>query len=369
MKSITTFTSKLIIFVILASGVTTNAYSQLDISKFVNESTQEANMVVEEYAAPFFAAIGNNFTNGWYSTAEPLKLLRFEVKIPITASFVPQDDRTFDLTALNLNHIRPSTGAPNEFPTILGKEDESALFEVYVSDPNLPGAFVLTDELLLPTTGTPIFPGISPQVSIGLIKKTELMIRFLPEMKLPNASGDDFKTKYFGLGIKHDVKQWIPIVNKLPIDISAIFGFTNATLSYTGEILVPSDLSGLFSDNTGVNYAEQNMTFDVKSWMAALIVSKKLPVFTFFGGFKYASATTDLGLNGQYPFININPTTLNEYVDHVENPINIESKHNQFGINGGLRVKMGVFNISLSGIYSPGGYSSATLGLGIGYFN
>ena len=48
------------------------------------------------------------------------------------------------------------------------------------------------------------------QAGVGLIKNTEIDVRFLPELDLKGLS-----TGFFGIGVKHDILQWLPIVDKI----------------------------------------------------------------------------------------------------------------------------------------------------------
>jgi len=76
-------------------------------------------------------AIGNDFNNGWYTTADPLNLGRFDLRFIGTASFCPKNEQTFNLTNLHLNYIKPAQGSSESFPTIFGKENSASNIEFY----------------------------------------------------------------------------------------------------------------------------------------------------------------------------------------------------------------------------------------------
>lgn len=54
-------------------------------------------------------------------------------------------------------------------------------------------------------SGINISPLPIAQLSLGLIKGTELMVRGFPKFEV-----EGYKAGYFWVGIKHDIKQWIP---------------------------------------------------------------------------------------------------------------------------------------------------------------
>ena len=59
------------------------------------------------------------------------------------------------------------------------------------------------------------------QAGIGLPLKTEVDFRYSPEIKLKS-----FHLGLMGVGLKHDLLQWIPVLNKVPIDLSVMAGHT-----------------------------------------------------------------------------------------------------------------------------------------------
>ncbi|HPT03891.1 MAG TPA: hypothetical protein PLG86_02010, partial [Bacteroidales bacterium] len=99
--------------------------------------------------------------------------------------------------------------------------------------------------------------------------------------------------------------------------------------------------------------------------------SKKLSVITLFGGLHLSGSKSSLAMDGAYPIIAYKQTgyTYEKVIDHVIKPIDLDVTKTQFGINAGFRLKLAIVSLTLSGNYAPGGYSSATFALGLGYFN
>lgn len=350
--------------------------AQDELSVFINSSKEDGNKIIKAYAGPMMEAIGNNFNNGWYTTADPLKKWRFDFRLVASYSVAPDKYKTFNIKDLDLTYL---TSDKDELPTILGVEDDAATFSIKTAIPNSPGELQYLYSRKVPTLGINGFPGFTPQINLGLPKGTEIMLRALPPLKLSAGDTKPIKTKIFGIGIKHNVKQWIPVIKHLPFSLSVMGTYSSANLSMDGPFLDENDLLVNFSntvqqqilENQGTviaNYDEQNFEFDVSSWNLSVLVSKKLPVITFFGGLGLTHSSTTLTLAGDYPYI-ILDQGLNKMINNSADPINVKVEKTQFGLSGGFRLKLGFMSLTASGTYSPDGFSSVTAALGFGFFN
>ena len=365
---------KLLIIVYLFCSFSIKVDAQDQFAQFLTNGTQDVNKLVKAYSSPMLKAIGNDFNNGWYTTADPLNLGRFDLRFIGTASFCPKNEQTFNLANLHLNYIKPAQGSSESFPTIFGKENSASQVMIYASTPGTTDTMKVTRTLKIPTSGVNFFPAVTPQLNIGLIKGTELMIRFCPKVKVPVNKDESLYTSLWGIGIKHDIKQWIPGINHLPFSLSAIGAITKANLYMDGPILEPSDyesgenLRNLYPTD---DYNAQKVKYNVTSWNIGVAASKKLSVITLFGGLHLSGSKSSLAMDGAYPIINYKQTgyTYEKVIDHVIKPIDLDVTKTQFGINAGFRLKLAIVSLTLSGNYAPGGYSSATFALGLGYFN
>ncbi|MCF8296392.1 MAG: hypothetical protein K9J13_02510 [Saprospiraceae bacterium] len=338
-------------------------HSQQELTKFLNSSLDDGNKLMEAWASPFLKASGVNLNNSWYVSAEPLKSGRFEIRLIGMASFAPEKDKSFDVTSLGLSGSMQPIGTITETPTIFGDKDgDAASFAISAPNPN-GGAPIPLDTMMSPLgTGLSFLPGFTPQLSVGIYKGTEVMVRWLPKIEI-----GDFKRTGFGVGIKHEILQWIPAAKELPISVSFIGTYAKSDLSMTSEMVSPDP--NLPNDANPPDYTTQSLEFSNSGWSAGLAISKKLPIITFFGGLHFTSSKSTLGLYGPYPLALPNSSTGAIETNNVVDPIDLEAKHNQFSINGGMRLKIGIMHLTLSGNYAPGGYSSATLAWGIGWFN
>jgi len=307
----------LMLFAFMISGISC-IYAQKDVVNYF-KAGNNTSTYIQNYIDPLLGSFGHNLNNGWYSTADPLNLGRFTISTGLSVSFIPSSKQTF----------------------AIGSTTASTMFGPNTSNGNIPN------------TSTPIPKGdgvaLSPlpllQGSVGLWQHTELMIRACPNIDIAN-----YKVGYFGLGVKHDIKQWIPGWKKMPFSLSFIGTYTNSSLLLTDPELV---------DNK--NNA-QTLKYSASGWGANLIISRKFTVATVYGGLRLSHNSTDFNISGNFLTTNLNTF-------YQPKDLTFSDSGNQFGINAGIRLKAGFFAFNLDGVLAPGGYSSATLGLIFGIFN
>jgi hypothetical protein len=358
------YSIKLATLVVLLTGFgLTNVQAQGDAGDFMKGGIKDAELLLGAYLSPFGETLGINMNSGWYNTAQPLKLGRFELRVNVPVSMVGESKRSFNPNAIGLS---PGWSIPSESaPTVFG-EDTS------------PGN--LTKTIEGQTIELPLPPGagvaISPlppslQLSVGLVKGTEIMARFIPTLSFGEATLGSW-----GLGVKHDVKQWIPGVQKLPFDLSVLAAYSQLNIGYDFEERVTpisSDQANQaeFKDGTSYNeniYEEQRMSFRTSAWNVNLIISKKLSVFTPYAGIRYGSSASNLAMEGTYGYVDgFNSVTQRVIVENVKDPITVRMPHGQLSVNAGFRLKLAIMTIF--GEANLGKYTTYTGGIGFGWMN
>ncbi len=339
------------------------------LSNFAETGAHDIKQVVEAYTSPMLRAIGNNFNAGWYTTAEPLKPLRFDIRIIPSVSQIPEYDQYFYLSNLELNHLGLAEG--DKLPTMFGPKGRYKLTLDYTGENtqiNTSGA------INLPTTGFNIWPGVSPQFNIGLIKGTELMIRYLPPMKVTFSEqilSTTLESNYFGMGLKHDIGQWIPGLKVLPVNLSIAGSFFKANADLSGPFLTMADVDDMYEGGVNTDYEvdgdSQHASLGTSGYRFDVLFSKKLAILSFYAGLGYSASKTSFDLFGEYPFVE--PVDNNWVPDTIMDPINMEVKTSQMEISAGMRFKLAIFSLGIGGAFSPNGYSTVNLSLGVGYFN
>ncbi len=206
-----------------------------------------ANTYLQNYAAPGINAFGNGMADGWYNTAKPHSTLGFNFTISPSFSFIPQSDMSFKFNAADYKDLTLEGDSDGILPTFVGGDAEAGFKLVFSGGSPYPGVDLVANtdaEFAVPSgvinlDKVPVMAAIpSPtyNIGIGIYKSTELKLRLLPEISV-----GDFRAKMFGFGVQHDIKQWIPVVNKLPFDLSVLVATSTLDLEYDLDVDVASN--------------------------------------------------------------------------------------------------------------------------------
>ncbi len=347
-----------LILIIAAGILSAHAYGQIDgMGDILGSGADNAGIYFENYFAPMTNAIGASLNGGWYNSAKPHKLGGFDITATFNFAFVPDADKTFDLASLNMQNVAFPDGSMT--PTISGSRDGGKSL-VYTPAPT-----VAPNENV--SVNTPGGSGVGfmmvpmPQIGIGLIKQTELDFRYLPEVSI----GKYGNIGLWGIGLKHDLLQWIPVLSKAPVlQLALQGGYTK--LSSTFNLNVTPDIYQLQGNG---DYTNQQLGLDVSSFTANILVGANLPVVCFYGGLGFATTHAQLDLTGNYPVPTVNTSgqlAVNDITDPVHAKMtNSDGSTTKPRINVGMRIKLGV--ITFHGDYTYANYSVATAGMGISF--
>jgi len=323
----------------------TTTFGQDDFHKFLEAGADDASAIYESYTSPLFSGLNFAFSRGWYNTAKAHKPLGFDFSLNVSIAFVPDKDLFYpasevtDRWVANGGNTQFATGTGvTQYPTMVGPQSPKPVIQV--RNP-ITGQFETTGEFegpvgfnyandLIPKA-TPV---ALPQFGIGLYKNTDLKFRFLPSV-----GSDDVKLQMFGIGLMHDIKQWIPGNSLIPIDISILVAYSNI------------DFEVRNIDNVQGNEA----IFELGAWTYNLLVSKELHVITFYGGLGYVNSTNTIDLIGEYDVeANLNP---------IVDPVSIKTSDSGFGGTLGFRLKLAVLTINAE--YTLQEYNTLSFGLGV----
>jgi len=177
----------------------------------------------------------------------------------------------------------------------------------------------------------PAIPLPMIQAGIGLIKNTAIDIRYMPFMDI----GDAGKVNLFGIGIKHDLLQWIPVAgDAIPMSLSLQGGYTTL--------------------NTELKISGQEVALNTKATTINLVASKKLLMVTGYAGVGYNSATTTFASNADFELSGI------QFDEKVE--MTFESNNN---IRANIGLRLNITLVTIQADYTFAEYPTATLGLGV----
>jgi hypothetical protein len=338
-----------------------------EVGTFMAGGAADAEKLLEAYLEPFGNALGANLSAGWYSSAKAHNLLGFDITATTSVAFIPDASKSFDLNSLAFSAL--PTNVSRSFssataPTMAGEKGAGPTISYNYNDGT--NSATLASYKTPQGLGVGFIPAPMFKLGIGLVKGTEIMGRYVPTLNL----GKYGEFGLWGVGIKHELKQYIPFVKRVPfLNLSLMGGYTKM-MTGANIALTPEDMGMTTSTLPATTWDNQKMELGASNWTVNLLVSADIPVVTFYGGVGISSSKTDLRLNGNYPLASFNTGTQNVDVTAVKDPIDIsiggkDGTITKPRLNIGMKFKLAVIHINFD--YTYANYSIATAGLGISF--
>lgn len=367
----------LFLFVLMGT-VTVPSFAQLeDVGSILQSGTEDANTLVRAYLQPFGSGFGAGLNTGWTNTAKTHQKFGFDVTISSGLAIVPDADKAFDVNQLGLQRLRHESG-PSASQTINGASETGSTLAAYTTvDPDGPGGnppqeYKLVEFTMPEGTGFGYVPAPMIKAGIGLIKDTDLMLRYTPEYEI-----QDFGSfRVFGFGVKHGINQWLPAGNLLPVDLSVMFGYTSMDVNSdfrvdaTDVIRDPDNTENPYPSST---WDGQGIELTTNAWTMNALVGKTFPMISLYGGVGYEASTLGIKTPGSYPTVVPNEAYESDpnnneplIVEALDEPIDVEiDGKNSFRLLAGFRFRFAIFHVS--GSYTLANYPSYNLGVGISF--
>ena len=308
----------LLTILIFCISITSKSQVQVD-------DINDAQAFLQEYLSPLGNGLGAITNNGWYNSAKPHRLLGFDATFTLSVLNITDENKSFDPNSIT-NFSSNSTSTP----TILGKGD-GATVNYKGEQFKLPNQSTLIPALVLPNFN----------FGLGVFKKTELNGRFIPNYKYNIGFFGKGEISMWGLGFKHDLLQWIPIIgNAIPMSLSLQAGHTQL--------------------NSGLSILDQDVSIDVQATNFNIILSRKILMLTGYTSVGYNFSTTTFTAGEDIS--NLDTFNLNEL--EISLPIEMKfENNNEFRANVGLRFNLAVIAIHANHTFSK--YPVTTIGLGV----
>lgn len=337
-------------------------YSQIgNVEDLLRGGVEDANLLIKEYLSPFGVGFGADLNNGWYSTAGTHELGGFDITVMANSAIAPSRAGSFDLSELPLENMRLSNSNVTSIaPTVVGDNEPGPDLEVVAPNPftgndEVIGSFQMPEGL-----GFRYVPSAIVQASVGLVRNTNLMVRFFPEIEINEDIG---RFKMIGFGVKHELNQWIPTTGPLPVDLAVMAGFTS--FQAESDLALEPDLNAV---QTGANYDDQQVNLKATSFTFNFLASKQFSVLTLFGSMGFGTSNVDLNLKGNYPVtvIETDPASADfgeKVIEDFVDPVNLSfSGENNVRANFGFQLKLAVLAFHAS--YTVASYPVVNAGLG-----
>ena len=294
-------------------------------------NTSDATNFLRAYFSPFAESIGAGLNKGWYNTAKSHKLAGFDVSLSLNLITISDEIASFDV-----NSIENFSSASSSTPSILGS-GEGAI--INYQNGNVNGQFVMPDQNI-EIKAVPI-PTLN--VGLGLIKGTEINVRYIPTYEYDIGFIGKGSVELYGAGIKHNILQWLPLNKFLPFDLSIQGAFSQFNTSFEVES----------------QSVRQGVDLDIQASTVNLIFSKKFAMITAYGsvGQNFVSST----LNANTNFSLGSTSTLN-----FDFPLEINMpKTSEMQASAGVRLQFTFFTLYANKTFSS--YPSTSAGIGISF--
>jgi hypothetical protein len=203
------------------------AKAQTDIyGLFMGNSIEDASKLMRAYYEPQLNLIQAGLQVGWFNTAETYRPLRFDVRVSLGNVYERSTDRTFDVNSLGLQSVRVAPGQIPGAVTALGGTAQGLTMQLVAPmldpalfPPNTPASALPSVQQFannsaanftyqLPNNSEAFlssfsnFPDLANfQLTMGVVKNTDVVLRLSGSTQVAN--------NVFGIGLKHDLTQWI----------------------------------------------------------------------------------------------------------------------------------------------------------------
>jgi hypothetical protein len=331
---------------LLSNSNKSMAQGDLNFSEFLKAGSEDANTILGNYISPFAKGFGYGMAGGWYNTAKTHKPLGFDIGVTLNLAKTPSKDLFYTFAQGDYKNLQLVGGGSAQLPTVFGPSSTNEQLSTSYTE----GGKRVTQEFDA-ASGIDVedFGGYVPvpmiQLGLGLVKNTDLKIRYIPTQK---SEEDGFEIGLIGVGIMHDFKQWIPGLKQVPIDLAVFVGYTKLSTDFD-----LSDIDPSFTTDGAASYNVSALTYQI-------LVSKKLSVITFYAGLGFNSVTSDMKMTGSYTIDTNDPLQPEPLV--LKNPI--DQTFNSSGPRGtlGLRLKLAI--ITLHADYTLQEYNTLSFGIG-----
>ncbi|MEQ9467540.1 MAG: hypothetical protein RLN88_09015 [Ekhidna sp.] len=343
---------KILVVVLIGFFAISHSAKSQEFGDIFKGGTEDANRYLNSYTESIMRSFNNGLSAGWYNTAETHKILGFDLTATVNIANIPSGERKFQFNQADYNNLRLQSGS-DILPTAVGGETTSRLV-IPAGTEVIPGSGVTygSDVVFDAPSGADVedlpivgFPVPAFQLGVGLPKNTELIIRYASDL----GAVEDGSFNLFGLGVKHDLKQWIPGLKQIPFDVSGFASFNRLKAEFD------------INENDPEFQADGVAVLKASSVTIQGIISKKISILTPYVGVGYNIASSSIEVNGDFTYTDTSPGGQSVT---VTDPVSLDfTGASSPRINAGLRIKLLI--LTLHAEYAIQKYNTFTAGVGI----
>ncbi|WP_298520517.1 DUF6588 family protein [uncultured Kordia sp.] len=316
----------------------------------------DASKLTENYMNPLMKGALYSINGGWYSTAKTHKKFGFDVTISASASFVPNSSLNFIFNPADYEFLATANGETS-IPTVMSENGTQTTIDVRipidgtntfkVGSFEMPGG--IAEDFPINAVPTPMI-----QVGVGLPTNTDVKLRYVPKLSFD----DDVEASLIGVGLQHDITQYLGPIDRLPIHISVLAAFTRLNATYA----INDDS---FSDNVSIQNGEADFTMN--AWTIQALGSLDFTVITLYGGVGYNQGKSEINIKGDYNLSydveDSSGNVVSTISETISNPVNLDFEANGIRTTLGARFNLGP--IKIFGDYTFQKFNTLSVGLAV----
>ncbi len=321
-------------------------------------AADDASQLTESYINPAMKGLMYSMNGGWYTTAKTHKKFGFDITITGNASIVSDADKFFEFLEQDYNYLTTPNGETS-LPTVMSEDDTETSMDVSipvgdgtykVTSLEMPGG--IGSDLPLNAVPTPMV-----QVGLGLPFKTDIKLRMVPKVSFD----DSVEANLIGLGLQHDLTQYLGPIDKLPLSVSILGAFTNLNVTY----IIDDDGS---SDGVTAS-ADGEAEFKLDAFTIQALASLDFKIITFYGGVGYNNGKATVKLKGdyelEYDIEDGSGNVIDTANESVSDPINLGFNANGMRVTLGTRLNLAFFKIFAD--YTFQEYNTVSAGIALSF--
>lgn len=316
-------------------------------------AADDASLLTQSYLNPAMEGLMYSMNGGWATTAKVHKKFGFDLTIGVNASFVPNSAQSFTFAPQDYSFVSLPNGE-TKIQTVMSESNAETIVNISIPTSNgtykvasfkMPGG--ITEDLPVNAVPAP-----TVQIGFGLPFNTDIKARFVPKLNFD----DNVKANLYGLGLQHDLTQYLGPIEKLPLSVSVLAAFTNMSVTYD----IADDDS---SDSVAVTNGQAE--FKMNAWTVQALASLDFKIITFYGTLGFNNGKTTAKMKGDYTLTydveDSNGNQIGTIDEFIRDPINLNFKANGMRATIGTRLNLSIFKIFAD--YTFQNYNTATLGI------
>lgn len=190
----------------------------LDLNNFVSDALWYA----DQFITPATDAAVYQASSGWIATPQKAKLWQGNLSLHTNIFFVPKSSRSFAINNADFAFLEIENTSSATLPTAIGNDDQVYVVGSFTDVPN-GDIRIKTPEGL--DAETVIYPYV--QASLGLWQGTEILAKYSYNVKLKKGH-----YQVYGLGIKHNLSQYVKSLENKNIYLSIFAGVSKEEIAF-----------------------------------------------------------------------------------------------------------------------------------------